>query len=101
MGGGETVEPVCVGSTTPKKDLEALFQITCGESTYIGSDPYYFARDDWSDPVPKQPFICKDDASVRGTWKLLGFFPEGSCSSIETGHVFDEFICSKEDAAIQ
>ena len=92
------LEPVCVGSTTPNKDSKALFEVKCGDSTYIGSDPYYFAPDGFEEgDNKKRPYICKNDPTARGTWKLLGFFPDGACSSIESDHVFDEDTC-KQDA---
>jgi len=86
--------PVCSGSTTPKIDSKALFEIKCGTSTYIGSDPYYFAPDGFSDDdFKKRPYICKNDNTARGNWRLLGFFPDGACSDIETDHMFDGDMC--------
>ena len=88
----ETTEAACTGSTTPKADSKALFEIHCGTSTYIGSDPYHFAPD-FGDNL-KRPYICDNDSTARGEWTLLGFFREDSCSSIAAGHVFDESMCS-------
>jgi len=86
---------VCVGSTTPNKDSKALFEVKCGSATYIGSDPYHFAPDGFTkDDNKKRPYICKNDATARGTWTLLGFFPDGDCLSIQEGHTFDEAICA-------
>ena len=85
---------VCSGSTTPKADSRALYQVKCGSSTYIGPDPYYFSPNDWTGQDKKRPYICKNDNTVRGTWTLLGFFPTGACSSIETGFTYDEDLCS-------
>lgn len=91
------LDPVCVGSTTPNKDSKALFEIKCGSATYIGSDPYYFAPDGFdANDTKLRPYICKNDARARGNWKLLGFFPEGACSLIETDHVFDESTCETD-----
>lgn len=93
----ETLDPVCVVSTTPNKSSKALFEIKCGASTYIGSDPYHFAPDGFSEgDQKKRPYICKNDNTVRGTWTLLGFFPDGACSSIEEDHVFDEATCEQD-----
>ncbi len=85
---------VCSGSTTPKADSRALWQVKCGSSTYIGPDPYYFSPDDWTGQGKKRPYICKNDHTARGTWTLLGFFPVGTCSAIETGFTYDEDLCS-------
>jgi len=86
---------VCVGSTTPNKMSKALFEVKCGESTYIGSDPYHFAPDGFTeDDNKKRPYICKNDSTARGTWKLLGFFPDGDCSLIQEEHAFDKAMCA-------
>jgi len=47
IGGGScgSATKVCTGNTTPKVDHKALFQVECGSSSYIGADPYYFAKD--------------------------------------------------------
>ena len=80
---------ICSGSTTPKANSKALFEIICGDATYIGSDPYQFAPD-WG---PTKAYICSDDKNARGKWTLLGFFPEGACSKIDTGYTFDKNGC--------
>mmetsp|Transcript_43361 Transcript_43361/g.49991 ORF Transcript_43361/g.49991 Transcript_43361/m.49991 type:complete len:191 (-) Transcript_43361:41-613(-) len=86
---------VCVGSTTPNKMSKALFEIKCGNATYIGSDPYHFAPDGFTeDDKKKRPYICKNDSTARGTWTLLGFFQDGDCSSIQEEYTFDEAMCA-------
>lgn len=84
--------PVCIGSTTPTSGSKALFQITCGRSTYIGSNLYHFTPDG----LDKKPYICSNDAAARGIWTLLGFFPEGSCSSIQDGYIYDKAFCQTD-----
>jgi len=84
---------VCSGSTTPKADSKALLQIVCGNDVYIGPDPYYFGPDDFQGKDTVRPYICKNDAAVRGVWTVLGFFPEGDCNKIEQGYTFDDAVC--------
>ena len=89
-------EFICSGRTTPSVGSKALFQIKCGASTYIGSDPYYFAPNG----EKKQPYICTNDASARGDWKLFGFFPEDECNAIQDGHELDEDLCYDSESPI-
>eukprot|EP00587_Corethron_hystrix_P003389 CAMPEP_0113328226 /NCGR_PEP_ID=MMETSP0010_2-20120614/19873_1 /TAXON_ID=216773 ORGANISM="Corethron hystrix, Strain 308" /NCGR_SAMPLE_ID=MMETSP0010_2 /ASSEMBLY_ACC=CAM_ASM_000155 /LENGTH=852 /DNA_ID=CAMNT_0000189473 /DNA_START=133 /DNA_END=2692 /DNA_ORIENTATION=+ /assembly_acc=CAM_ASM_000155 len=84
-------QKVCSGSTTPNVNSKALFEVVCGDASYIGSDPYHFAPNLQSGD--KKPYICSNDNTVRGTWTLLGFFPDSACAQIETGYTFDQTEC--------
>eukprot|EP00547_Thalassionema_nitzschioides_P007112 CAMPEP_0194209858 /NCGR_PEP_ID=MMETSP0156-20130528/7840_1 /TAXON_ID=33649 /ORGANISM="Thalassionema nitzschioides, Strain L26-B" /LENGTH=680 /DNA_ID=CAMNT_0038937105 /DNA_START=130 /DNA_END=2173 /DNA_ORIENTATION=- len=79
---------VCKGNSAPSENLIPLFYITCGTNKIITHDPY-------TDPYLgtaineefKRPYKCQLDPndltrSGRANWKLLGFFPGGTCSSI-------------------
>jgi hypothetical protein len=69
---------VCTGSTTPKPNYLALFQIKCGASHVITSDPYHFS------PAgnPRRPYVCEGMPNERPEWTLLGFFAADECSII-------------------
>lgn len=69
----------CEGTTTPRPGSKALYHIKCGNESYVGSDPYHFSP---SGNV-RRPYVCFNDSTVRATWDLLGFFPEGSCANIQ------------------
>ncbi|KAL7547612.1 hypothetical protein ACHAWF_010891 [Thalassiosira exigua] len=98
--------PVCSGKSSPSVGHVPYFYVTCEESTYFGKDPYHFtppfgaeypAHGTVDDPV--RSYLCNGlDATVRPTWKLMGFFPsEGAdCASLE-GATYDEseFACNR------
>jgi hypothetical protein len=78
----------CTGSTTPKPDSKALYQIKCADQYYVGSDPYFFEPDGES----KRPYICKNDETARAEWTLLGFFVAGSCDALMNAQ-YDSTFC--------
>ena len=84
----------CEGKTLPEYGTSPLFSITCDTETYIGSDRYHFSPARSSDTDIIRSYVCDgQDSSIRPTWKLLGFFPEGSCDFL-TNAIFDETFCS-------
>lgn len=91
--------PVCTGKSTPQSGYSSFFYMTCGASTFFGSDPYHFAptfgssfpnHGDASNIV--RSYVCKSetDIAVRPTWKLVGFF-NNSCAT--SGATYDETLC--------
>mmetsp|Transcript_28193 Transcript_28193/g.42652 ORF Transcript_28193/g.42652 Transcript_28193/m.42652 type:complete len:773 (-) Transcript_28193:212-2530(-) len=79
---------VCTGTSSPATERRPLFYITCGANRIVTHNPYtdpYYGN--VTDSEFKRPYKCYLNASDyarsgRGTWKLLGFFPNGNCSSI-------------------
>eukprot|EP00594_Rhizosolenia_setigera_P011503 CAMPEP_0178955870 /NCGR_PEP_ID=MMETSP0789-20121207/9869_1 /TAXON_ID=3005 /ORGANISM="Rhizosolenia setigera, Strain CCMP 1694" /LENGTH=735 /DNA_ID=CAMNT_0020637597 /DNA_START=199 /DNA_END=2409 /DNA_ORIENTATION=+ len=90
----------CRGSTVPSLGKVAHFFIRCGEQTYVGSDRYYFApsRVRVSDSDVIRSYVCagEEDVSVRPSWKLLGYFEEGSCGELKDVKLSTENFCRPE-----
>jgi len=92
----------CKGSTVPMaKNTAAFFFIDCGsDNTYVGSDLYRFASKEQSsttvDDIILRPYVCKienteeEEGITRPSFKLLGYFDEGSCGAIVTGYRYEE-----------
>merc|ERR1712226_272515 len=71
----------CEGKTTPQTNTRPLFHIQCGGQSYVGSDLYHFAPAG----TPRRPYLCDGETNdVRATWKLLGYFVQGSCEYLNT-----------------
>ena len=94
--------PACSGWSTPKSNHKALFYISCGTNTKVTADQYHF-----SPPQPTfgddlnytnddyiRSYVCDGFPNERPSWKLLGFFEEGSCSSIEDS-TYDPTVCTE------
>ena len=96
----------CSGFSTPRPGYYPFFYVTCGSSSYLGSDPYVFApgngngTDDWfmfpgmssDNNEAIRSYVCaNEDASVRPSWKLMGFFTS-ACAPLSDA-VFDDNIC--------
>ena len=72
--------------------------MTCGGSSYVGSDQYKFART--SSDVALRPFLCADETnSIRPEYKLLGYFEEDNCSVIENHQYAENFECDSGNNA--
>jgi len=82
-------EFVCQGMTTPQSNSRALFQICCGDSCAVTEDLYYFAPSG----ATKRSYVCDGMANTRPEWTLLGYFPVGSCSTMETGYEYSPEYC--------
>jgi len=93
----------CSGYSTPKQGYSPFFYVTCGSSSYLGPDPYFFTPENGvsftfpgmsnDNNVKIRSYACKDqDPSVRPTWKLIGFF-NSTCVSLGSGVTYDDDIC--------
>jgi hypothetical protein len=80
---------VCVGSTTPKATFQALYQVRCGSTYAVTTNPYYFAPD----TLPNRPYICEGQSTERPEYKLLGFFDATSCAPIAASFHFEDTFC--------
>merc|ERR1712157_19648 len=72
---------VCTGSSTPQPNKLPLLQITCGSTTYVGSDFYYFTN---YPTVPYRTYVCRvggTETSDRPSVKLLGYFNGTECNN--------------------
>ena len=97
-----TVE--CSGFSTPKAGYVPFFYITCGASSYLGPDPYYYTPgngDYFSFPgmsnnntLKVRSYLCEGE-TVRPTWKLIGWFDASTClsSGAGSGLSYDDNIC--------
>ena len=94
----------CQGWSTPKAGYVAYFFITCGSSTRVSWDPYYFTpgsgtefnfpghANATSTSFAIRSYVCDgQDQSIRPSWTLLGFFPT-TCSSV-AALSYDDNIC--------
>jgi len=77
----------CNGSSIPKFETKAFFNIKCGDSSYVGSDLYFFSAEDESDVI-RSYSTCID--GKRAKWQLLGFFNE-SCLPLSVK--YDSLFC--------
>merc|ERR1712238_109786 len=77
----------CNGSSIPKFETKAFFNIKCGDSSYVGSDLYFFSAEDESDVI-RSYSTCID--GKRAKWQLLGFFDE-SCLPLSVK--YDSLFC--------
>ena len=95
---------VCSGVSTPKPDYSPFFYVTCGDSTYLGPDPYfftpgngdYFTFPGMSNDNDKKirSYACEgQDGTIRPTWKLVGFFNSACYSSVGSDVTYDDDIC--------
>jgi len=93
---------VCSGRSTPEYGNVPFFYVSCGASTYFGPNPYHFTPS-FGSIFPGhgntnnlvRSYLCDGlDASIRPSWKLLGFFnPAGSgCTSLANA-TYDETVC--------
>ena len=78
-----TAAVACTGTTVPTSNTAVpLFDIRCGGFTRISSDPYALSPDD---ATAHRSYRCAgEEATVRPTWKLLGYFEPGVCDSAST-----------------
>jgi len=94
----------CSGFSTPKTGHVPFFYITCGASSYLGPDPYHYTpgNGQWfsfpgmtTDNTQKiRSYACAGEvASVRPTWKLIGWFDASTCLSLGSGMTYDDNIC--------
>ena len=105
-----TVE--CSGFTTPKAGYVPFFYITCGASSYLGSDPYHFTpgNGNWfnfpgmsnNNTEYIRSYECEgQDQSVRPTWKLIGWFDASTClSGSGSGLSYDDNICVEQTTSM-
>jgi hypothetical protein len=102
--GGSAATLECSGFSTPKPGYSPFFYVTCGSSSYLGLDPYFFTPgngDTFTFPGMSnsnteyiRSYVCDgQDASVRPTWKLIGFFDSAACNSLGAGFTYDDDIC--------
>ena len=92
---------VCSGTSTPKLGHVPFFYMSCGGSTYFGPDPYTFTppfsnlfpgHGNMTNPV--RSYACVgEDASVRPSWTLVGFFNPTTCTSLSTA-TYGESTCN-------
>ena len=90
----ETTTVACAGSTTPQLNKGAFLQITCGSTSYVGTDFYHFSN---YPNTPHRPYTCKVNGvntSDRPTVKLLGYFGENDCGNVLQDKVYDANFCS-------
>jgi len=86
-------EIICSGSSVPSFGSVPLFRIQCGSTIYLGSDRYHFTPPQASERDTLRSYACDGESNdVRPDWKLLGFFPEGSCDDLQ-GASYDEIFC--------
>ena len=79
----------CTGSSTPQPNKSAFLQITCGTSTYVGTDFYHFSN---YPTVPYRVMNCTIDGvttSNRPSVKLLGYFSDTDCGSVLQDKTYD------------
>ena len=92
----------CAGFSTPTSGYSPYFYVTCGSSSYLGPDPYYFAPGNGvtftfpgmsnNNDEPIRSYVCEgEDESVRPTWKLIGFF-HSTCTPLESVN-YDDDLC--------
>ena len=89
---------VCEGTTTPRSDAKALFQIQCGTQYVVTDDLYHY-----SPPHPEgstvRAYVCDGlGAHDRPTWTLLGYFKTSECSAIKEKteneqYIYDDQYC--------
>ena len=85
---------VCEGKSVPQNGMSPLFAITCGNSTYVGSDRYHFSPPRASEKETIRSYVCYgEDNDVRPEWKLLGFFVEGRCDLLKNAK-YDPHFCA-------
>lgn len=92
----------CTGSTVPSYGKVPHFLITCGSgenaTSYIGSNRYHFSPSRESETDIVRSYACdgEEDLSMRPTWKLLGYFEEGSCGVLQGTHILLEDSCNED-----
>eukprot|EP00573_Skeletonema_grethae_P002718 CAMPEP_0201686088 /NCGR_PEP_ID=MMETSP0578-20130828/653_1 /ASSEMBLY_ACC=CAM_ASM_000663 /TAXON_ID=267565 /ORGANISM="Skeletonema grethea, Strain CCMP 1804" /LENGTH=955 /DNA_ID=CAMNT_0048170085 /DNA_START=103 /DNA_END=2970 /DNA_ORIENTATION=+ len=93
----------CSGFSTPTPGYSPIFYVTCGSSSYLGPDPHFFTPGNGetftfpgmsnNNDEKIRSYACEgQDASVRPTWKLIGFF-DPSCVMLGPGLAYDDEIC--------
>jgi len=86
----------CTGSTVPGAGRRPLYNVKCGDASYIGSDQYHFA--DLSDGFYR-PYRCNGNTlDPRATWTLLGYFIEGACDYLQNAE-YQTTFCAEQDTA--
>ena len=88
----------CIGTSSPTQGKKALFHITCGNASYVGSDMYFFSPHKSSDQDPIRAYVCADQPKIRPSWTLLGYFSEGECEALQSATLDDEY-CEDEVCA--
>eukprot|EP00546_Thalassionema_frauenfeldii_P005552 CAMPEP_0178924926 /NCGR_PEP_ID=MMETSP0786-20121207/17603_1 /TAXON_ID=186022 /ORGANISM="Thalassionema frauenfeldii, Strain CCMP 1798" /LENGTH=556 /DNA_ID=CAMNT_0020599701 /DNA_START=129 /DNA_END=1796 /DNA_ORIENTATION=+ len=94
---------VCQGNSSPTSQTpRPLFYIQCGSNTVVTHDPY---TDPYSGSVPsdngfKRPYQCQLDEfdttkTGRASWKLLGFFADDACASLEQHSTYVSDYCEQ------
>jgi hypothetical protein len=86
---------ICEGRSLPEFNTVPLFYVTCGSSTYVGTNKYYFApaRNNVNEPI--RSYLCEVGGiiqEIRPTWKLLGFFNDGACAGLQDS-MYDMNFC--------
>jgi hypothetical protein len=88
------------GYSTPQANLVPFFYVTCGDSTYIGPDPYHFTPNFNNFPghgtytSKVRVYRCNGlDSSVRPTWKMMGFFPAANAGRNDLVYDDTESLC--------
>lgn len=82
---------VCTGKATPHFGMKPHFVISCGDKTYVGPDKYHFSPARLKESDPFMPYVCEGERDdIRPKWKLLGFFIDGKCSSLENSKYIED-----------
>jgi len=89
----------CSGKSTPSPNHLPFFHVTCGDSTYLGRNPYHFTPDFGAEfpahgsiEQPVKAYVCDgQDPSLRPTWKLIGYF-DSNCTESE-GIAYHDDVC--------
>lgn len=79
----------CEGMTTPQVGAKPLYFVECGSQHYVGSDPYALSQ---ARSSALRSYRCRDNASLRPRWSLLGYFSEGSCDTLRNA-AYDPAVC--------
>jgi hypothetical protein len=77
----------CEGKTIPHNGAIPLYYVACGESYYVGTNPYHFEPKQGSEKYYR-PYnsICNN---LRPKWTLLGYFQDDNrCASIREAYKY-------------
>jgi hypothetical protein len=86
----EDAELVCEGNTTPQANWKPLFEIRCGDLYAVTEHLYHFSP---AGP-PYRSYVCDGmGVDTRPVWTLLGYFPVGGCSAIESNYQYSAEYC--------
>ena len=111
---------VCSGKSTPTPGYLAYFYVSCGSSSYFGTDPYSlspgsgsvftfpgssqaFSSNTTTTSYANNPiraYVCDGQPSsgptiVRPSWKLLGFFDPSTCNTLADA-TYDDDVCIEQ-----